>query len=85
MAFGKLVSLGSGLLLLGLCAVATGAHAHEDEYIVVKKHHRPRSVVYVVRERPEYYYSPPRVIYAPPPVAYYPPGPPSLNFSIPLR
>lgn len=86
MRFAKFVSIGSGLLILALSAVATGAQAHDDDRGWKKRHHHHhRSPVYVVRERPVYYYSEPRVMYAPPPVAYYPSGPASLNINIPLR
>ncbi len=88
MRFAKLATIGSGLLMVVLSTVATGAQAHDDDYGWKRKHHHHHghgSPVYVVRERPVYYYSQPRVVYAPPPVAYYPPGPPSLNINIPLR
>jgi len=91
MRLAKLVSIGSGMMILALSAVATGAQAHDDDYGWKRKHHhRHGPPVYVIRERPVYYYSQPRVLYAPPPVAYYPPaayypGPPSLNINIPLR
>lgn len=87
----KPLSIATGLLALGISMVATGAQGHDD-YGWKKKHHHYRSPVYVVRERPVYYYSEPRiyyrqppVVYAPPPIDYYQPGPPSLNFTIPLR
>jgi hypothetical protein len=88
MRFAKPLSIASGLLVLALSTVATGARAHDDDHGWKKKHYYYRSPVYVVRERPVYYYSEPRVVYAPPPVAYYPAypvGPPSLNINIPLR
>lgn len=87
MGFAKSASVVSALAMLALSAVATGAQAHDDDHGWKKRHHHhhDRSPVYVVRERPVYYYSEPRVMYAPPPVAYYPPGPPSLNINIPLR
>ena len=92
MRFAKLMLVGSGLLALALSTVATGARAHDHGHGWKKGHPHSRSPVYVVRERPIYYYSeprvyyaPPRVLYAPPPVDYYRPGPPSLNINIPLR
>ena len=93
MRFAKPLSIASGLAALALSAVATGAQAHDDDHGWKRGHHHYyRSPVYVIRERPVYYYSEPRVyysepriVYAPPPIAYYPPGPPSLNINIPLR
>lgn len=93
MRLAKPVSLASGVLALALSALATtGAWAHDDDYGWKRgPHHRhnhhppPPPPAYVVRERPVYYYSEPRVMYAPPPVSYYSPGPPSLNINIPLR
>jgi hypothetical protein len=88
MRFAKLASIGSGALILTLSTVTTGAQAHDDDYGWKRKHHHhhlPRPSVYVIRERPVYYYSEPRLLYAPPPGAYYRPGPPSLNINIPLR
>ena len=86
------VSIASGLLLLGLSLVATGARAHDDDdHGWKKKQPYYPSPIYVVRERPVYYYSEPRVYYAPPPalyappVHYYPAARPSLNINIPLR
>ncbi len=85
MNFAKPAAIASGLLILVLSVVATGAQAHDDDYGWKKRHYHHRSPVYVVRERPVYYYSEPRVVYAPPPLAYYPPTPPSLNIIVPLR
>ena len=87
MRLAKLMAIGSGMLIMALSAVSTGAQAHDHGHGWKKKHHHHHrgSPVYVVRERPTYYYSEPRVMYAPPPVAYYPSGPASLNINIPLR
>jgi hypothetical protein len=71
-------------IVVGLLVGATGAQAHDDDHGWKRKHRHHYSPVYVVRERPVYYYSEPRVVYAPAPM-YYPPQPPSLNINIPLR
>lgn len=94
MRLAKPISMASSLLALALSAVVTtGAWAHDDDFGWRRgphphrhhHHHPPPPPIHVVRERPVYYYSEPRVMYAPPPVAYYSGGPPSLNINIPLR
>ena len=72
-------------IAVALSAFATGALAHDDDHGWKRKHRHHGSPVYVVRERPVYYYSEPRVVYAPPPMAYYPAPSPSININIPLR